>query len=594
MVKSKSNKRSLKTQSFLNLAILIVALVVINLLANQYYHRFDLTKEKKFTISTTTQNALKKLDAKITFNVYLEGNLSSRFKQLKSNIRDMLQEFSDISGGKVEYIFSNPLEGKDLKEQADIIEQFEKKGLIPYYDQEENENQAQTTRLFPGAIAIDSKGNEFLINFLTTQMGKAEEGAINNSIENLEYELANTIRKASSIGQNKKIGFLKGHGELNEAATADIRKELGAFYAVADVNLNLSLAESLLPIQSKLANEPNPETKIFSAMLDHLKGFKGLIMAKPTQPFTRAEIFLLDQYIMNGGKVLFLIDPVFAEYDTLAQYEKMLSTNYDLGELQNMLYVYGIRLNNDMLMDARCNDIVFRAPNGLTRNFAWTYYPIFTDNGNNPISKNMEGIWGRFVSTLKPLVRDNLSQIPILLSSEKSRISNSPLMLDLGIVTQNNNPEFLKTFNKGSQICGLLSTGEFQSVFKGRNTAEFTGIKVIDRNQKNSMIVVADGDIIKNQVRSEGNAGYFPLGFDLATQRSFANKKFMMNCVDYLCDDEGLIEVRNKEYELRLLDKNKVKSEKLKWQFINVALPLMLIVIFGIINAVIRKYKYQK
>jgi len=592
MVSTKTKKRSFKTQAFLNLAILAVALVVINLLANQYYHRFDLTKEKKYTLSNTTNTLLKNLDTKLTFNVYLEGDLSTKFKQLKGNIRDMLAEFNEISGGKVQYDFTNPLEGKSLDDQSNIIEQFEKQGLIPYYDQEENETQTQVTRLFPGAKVIDGKGNEYIINFLTTQLGKAEEEAINNSIENLEYELANIVRKASSIGQNKKIGFLRGHGELDELSTFDIRNELKGFYKVSDVTFNLNLAETLLPIQDKVEKSADPEKEIFPALLQHLKSFKGLIMAKPTQPFSKAEVFLLDQYIMQGGKVLFLIDPVFAEYDTLALYERMLSTNYDLGELPNMLYIYGIRLNNDILMDSRCNDIVFQAKNGLFRNFAWTYYPIFTDNGNNPISKNMEGIWGRFVSTLKPIVRDNVVHTPILLSSDKSRISNSPLMLDLGIVMQNNNPSFLKSFNKGQQVCGVLSTGQFQSVFKGRNTESFTQVNFKEEVKNNSMIVVADGDIVKNQVKADGN-GYFPLGFDMATKRSFANKKFIVNCVDYLCDDAGLIEIRNKEYELRLLDKNKVKANKKKWQILNIAVPLGLVVVFGLINAFIRRQKFN-
>ncbi len=592
MVSNKSHKRSLKTQAFLNLAILITAITVINLLASQYYTRLDLTKEKRFSLSSTTKNTIKNLQDKIIFKVYLDGNLSSKFKQLQSNLRDMLAEFANISNGKVEYTFANPLAGKDLKEQEDIIVQLEKKGLIPYYEEQESENQAQINRLFPGAEVIDNNGNEYVVNFLTTEMARAEENAINSSIENLEYEIANIIRKVAAKGKNKKIGFLQGHGELTEPYTFDIRKELSTFYTVENINLNLTTKETLSQIASKIEMDSFDEKNIFTSMLQHLNTFKGLIMAKPTQPFSKAEIFLLDQYIMNGGKVLFLVDPVFTEYDSIAKYEKMLSFPYDLGELSNMLYIYGVRLDNNLLMEARCHDIVMRTKNGVLKNHPWVYYPAFTDNGLNPISKNIEVILGRFVSTIKPIPRDNQIQTPILLSSDKCKTVNSPSMVELALISQNNNPAFLRTLNKGKQICGILNTGRFQSVFKGRNTNEYTGIKAINQIENNALIVISDGDIIKNSIKSMSD-GYFPLGLDLATGKTFGNKKFMLNCIDYLCDDEGLIEVRNKEFQLRLLDKNKVSSSKRKWQLITVLLPIILVILLGFVNHFIRIKKYK-
>ena len=586
-------RRDYKTQTWLSLAILIVALIIVNLLSNQYYHQFDLTKEKRFTLSPTTERLVDSLNTNLTFNIYLEGNLNSKFKQLRNSLRDLLDEIGDLSEGNVSYRFIGPFEGKSLKEQQDIIEQLESKGLIPHYDQTEDASQSQIQRIFPGAEVIDGRGGSYILNFLTTELGKAEETAINKSIENLEYELANVIRKASKAGKNNKIGFLRGHGELSKALTADIRKELSEFYTVKDVWLRMGINETLIPIQSKLEQHPEPEKILFKALLDHLNTFKGLVMAKPTQPFSKAESYLLDQFIMNGGKIIFLIDPVFAEYDSLSKYETMLGTNYELGELQNMLYLYGVRLNADMLMDLRCNDIVFQAPNGLLRPFPWIYYPVFTDNGNHPIVKNIEAIWGRFASTLKPLSRNNLAHTTLLQSSDKSRLAKSPVMLDLGIVTQNNNPKFLQTFNSGAQPVALLSQGRFTSIFKGRNTSSFTGIEHKNQIEQNSMIVIADGDMIKNSIQKQGE-GYYELGFDLATKRKFGNKKFIVNCVDYLCDQSGLIEIRNKEYQLRLLDQNKVKEEKTKWQIINVVLPILLIIFFGFVNHFIRRYKYAR
>lgn len=589
MVKQKDTK----SQTWISLAILIVALAVINLLANQYYHRFDLTKEKRFTLSPTSKNLIDSLNTTLTFNIYLEGELNSKFKQLRTSLRDMLQEMGDIADGKIKYRFIDPFEGKSLKDQQDIIEQLEKKGLIPHYDQTQEANQSQIQRIFPGAEILDGRGGSYILNLLTTELGKAEESAINKSIENMEYEIANIIRKAGSAGKNNKIGFLRGHGELSKAYTADIRKELSEFYSVKDVWLRIGRKETLIPIQAKLEASENPEEIIFKAMLDHLNSFNGLVMAKPTQPFSKAESYLLDQYIMNGGKILFLIDPVFAEQDSLSKYNTMLGTNYELGELQNMLYLYGVRLNADMLMDLRCNNIIFQAPNGLLKPFPWIYYPVFTDNGNHPIVKNIEAIWGRFTSTVKPLTRNNLNHQVLLKSSDKSRTAKSPVMLDLGIVQQSNNPKFLETFRNGQQPVALLSEGRFTSIFKDRNTANFTGIAHKNEIENNAIIVVADGDIVKNSIQKQGE-GYYELGFDLATKRKFGNKKFISNCVDYLCDNSGLIEIRNKEFQLRLLDQNKVKVEKTKWQIINVLVPIVLIIIFGFINHFVRKHKYAK
>jgi ABC-2 type transport system permease protein len=595
MVEKNKHKRGVKAQIFLQLAILGAALIIVNLLASQYYKRFDLTKEKRFTLSTSTEELVKNLNTNLTFNVYLDGELNPKFKQLKYSLRDLLQEISSISKGQIQYTFIDPFDGKSSKEQQDIIKQLESKGLIPHYDQEEDASQSQIRRLFPGAEVLDGSGNSYILNFLTTELGRAEETAINKSIENLEYELANVIRKAGAGGKNRKIGFLQGHGELSSKATADIRKELETYYTVRDVAFNLSKKETILPFQAKLERSAEPEKAIFKELLNHLNGFKGLIMAKPTQPFSKAEAYILDQYIMNGGKLLFLIDPVFAEYDTLAKYEKMLATNYELGELQNMLYLYGVRMNSNMLTDLNCHYLVFQSPNGLLRQFPWIYYPVFIDKReqSNPISKNIEGVWGRFASTLKPLTRDHLKHTVLLESSENTRISNSPLMLDLGIITQTSNPNFIKSFTAGKHISGLLSEGSFTSIFKDRNTAVFTGIDYKDHIDQNAMIIIADGDLIKNQVQKDGE-GYFELGLDLATKKKFGNKMFLLNCIDYLCDGSGLIEIRNKEYQLRLLNQNKIKASKKKWQFINIAVPIILVILFGLINAVVRKRKYAK
>jgi len=573
----------------------VAVVFVSNILANQYYVKFDLTKEKRFTLSQTSENLAKDIDDYIYIKIYLHGDLSSKFKQLKAATLDVLSNFRELSNKKLEYEFIDPFEGKDNKEKQLLLAEFEKKGLRPYDDVDDTDIESQSRNLIiPGAEVFYGTGQSFVIYFLKTEYGLANEENINQSIENLEYEIAHAIRKCKA-DQKKRIAFLSGHGELGELELYDLKKELGSFYRLEKLNINLYDTEAISIYADKLTDNDEEDAKIIlTGLQNRINQFDAVVVAKPRSDINREEAFLIDQYMMQGGKTIWMIDALQAEMDSLTNTGRMICPDYPIENIREILFNYGVRVNVDLLQDFRCNDIKLRDPYSANsfRNFPWVYFPVFTAHptlSKHPINRNIEGVWSRFGGTLKILSKEETKSTPLLISSDRTKVSNAPAMVEFGIIDKirSNDPNFLATYNAGPQVAAVLIEGEFKSSFARRGVRSEIPFK---ESGKGSIIVIADGDIGRNHVNSQG--GYLELGKDHITGRHFGNKKFLLNCFDYLLDDSGLIEIRSKEIILRLLDKEKVRKDKQFWQFINLGVPVILIILFGLINAFIRKRKY--
>ncbi|MEN9738229.1 MAG: hypothetical protein RLZZ318_262 [Bacteroidota bacterium] len=605
MVNNKPNKRSVKQQSFIELALLLLVIIVANVLASQYYKKFDLTKEKRYTLSNTSVQLAKKVNDRLFFKVYLEGdNLSSKFKRLRTATLDMLTEFRDLSGNKIDFEFVNVFKDKDDKEKAEIIKQLNNKGIQYYNDIEIGADQQKRNLILPAAEVSYGANKEYVVNLLNTEMGRAEETAINKSIEGLEYEIANAIRKC--INQKpKKIAFLFGHGEAEAAQTDGLLSSLSENYSIDRVFFNLAdenYLKQFIYLTETTQDYDSLGKMIVSKSLDLLKMYDGVVIVKPTIPYQKDEAYILDQYIMNGGKTIWMVDPIQAEHDSLRRQTKAFFPDYNNEYLRTMLFNYGVRLNSNLLMDLQCNNIVLNDPSrpGQMVPFPWVYYPVFAFKGQeHPIIKNLEVVWGRYTGTLKPIARKQLKVTNLLLSSDKTKMQDAPAFVDLGIVANTFNRSYLESFKSGNQVVGVLLEGEFKSNFRRPDKQYEFPVK---ESVNNSMIVIADGDIGLNYVkRSTGEV--YPLGFDRETGRQFANKKFLLNCFDYLFDESGLIDIRTKEIQLRLLDKARINnpktdsewlSEKQYWQLFNTLMPVLLVLVFGVSNAWYRKRKYTK
>lgn len=590
-------KRQQKLKDLLDLSVVLIIVILGNLLSAQYYTKWDLTQEKKYTLSNTSKELASKVGENdyIFIKVYLEGNLSPKFKQLRSATLDILQNFRDLSGKNIHFEFVDPIAGKTNEEKQKIFMDFEQKGLRPYDDIDDSDIERMSRNLIiPGAEVFYGEGKSFTLYLLKTELGLANEENINQSIENLEYELAHALRKCLS-DQQKKIGFLTGHGELEPLQIYDLQKELGSFYRVDDLDIRVNNPENLKVYESLLKDDEGDARIILTGLQKRINQYDAVVVAKPRTDISREEAFLIDQYTLQGGKMIWLIDALQAEIDSLSATGKMICPDYPLENIRELLFNQGVRVNLDLLQDFRCNDIKLRDPysGNSYRNFPWVYYPIFTAHpslSNHPINKNIEAVWSRFGGTLKIIGREEVKTTPLLLSSDRTKVSNAPALVEFAIIDKirSQDPGFLRTFNAGYQVTGVLMEGTFHSSF-ARRIGVRSDIPFIEKGNS-QVIVLADGDLARNHVNSQG--GYLELGKDHITGRYFGNKKFLLNCFDYMLDDLGLIEIRSKEIILRLLDKEKIKNSKTFWQFFNLGIPVIAIILFGIINTLIRRRKY--
>jgi len=560
-MKNRNKKRDLVA-----LGLVIALVVMVNYVGSFVFHRFDLTTEKRYTLSDATKELLKNLDDVVFVKVYLEGDFPAGFKRLRDETKEMLDEFRAYSDNNIEYEFINPTENVDKKQQNEVYKQLYKKGLEPTNLEVKEESGTTQQILFPGAI-VSYRGRELPWQLLKTQMGRSSEAQLNNSIQSLEYEFASCIRNLS-VNVRPRVAFIEGHDELDTLAVQDIADALNEFYVVKRVSIN--------------------------AQLNALKNFDAIIIAKPDSSFTDKDKFIIDQFIMKGGKALWLIDPLYTSPDSLRNNGGTLAVSYNL-RLEDLLFKYGVRINPDMVVDMQSSAIpVNVAMRGQPANIQmkpWIFSPLIMATVNHPIVKNLDVIKVDFAGSIDTVASKGIQKSILLQTSRYSKSILAPVRVDLRMV---NMPQDEKQFNNPYRNIAVLLEGKFESLYKNHldpKIAKDTAIGFVENGVNSKMIVIADGDIIRNDIdyRSQKK---LPLGYDKYTNQTYGNKNFILNCVNYLCDDSGLIGVRARELSLRLLDKKKLKNERVKWQLINTALPLFLLVVFGIIYNIRRKRKY--
>ena len=557
-----------KKRDILSLVLAIIIVILLNFVGSFVFHRFDLTSEKRYTLSDATKKILGQLNDVVYVKVYLEGNFPSGFKRLRNETKEMLDEFRAYSNENIEYQFINPSQGTDKKQQNEIYKQLYDKGLQPTNLEVKEESGTSQQILFPGAI-ISYKGNEMPWQLLKTQLGQSPEAQLNNSIQALEYEFASCIRNLTTIIK-PEIGFIEGHGELDTLSVNDIKNSLGEFYLLKRVKIN--------------------------EQLKALQGLKAIIIAKPDTTFSEKDKFIIDQFVMNGGKVLWAIDPLYTSIDSLQKSGATIALPYDL-KLDDLFFKYGVRINPNLILDLQSSAIpvnkAFRGQQPRFELMPWMFSPLMMPESSHPIVKNLDVIKIDFGSSIDTIEAEGVTKTILLHSSKYSKTLNAPVRVDLRMV--NIRPDE-NQFRDSYRSVAVLLEGEFESVYKNRIPPQIANDSAIGfkaKGVKTKMIVISDGDIIRNEVQISAKKPY-PLGYDIYTQQTYGNKNFILNCVNYLCDDSGLISVRSRELTLRLLDKKKIKNERLKWQLVNTCLPLFALFLFGIIHSIIRKRKYAK
>ncbi|MBC7758323.1 MAG: gliding motility-associated ABC transporter substrate-binding protein GldG [Phormidesmis sp. FL-bin-119] len=546
----------------------VAVILAVNILSSNLFTRFDFTSEKRFTLSPITRNILNNLEDKVQVTIYLEGdNFPAGFKRLRSSTFDVLSDFEAYSNDKLDFDFVNPMAGDEQVQQENYQKLLEK-GIEPTNLNVTTESGNSQKIIFPAAL-ITYKGIQIPVKLLQTQSGVDPQEVLNNSIQNLEYAFASTIKRATTGGR-QRIGFSEGHGELTDLQLSDAMSSLADWSEVGRVNLATITFEGL----------------------DKLK---LLVIAKPQNEFTEAEKYKIDYFVMKGGRILWAIDQVSAELDSLRGAGEQLAFPKKLN-LDDMLFRYGARVNYDLIADLNSARIPINvgavAGQPQIQLLPWIFYPVFIPVSTHPLVKNLDGIRSEFASTIDIIHVKGVTGEVILSSSPYNRKIDVPAMLSLQMVRQEPDP---KLFQGPVKTAGVLLEGEFPSVFRNRPVPEgVAGSATLpEKSKPGKMILVADGDIFKNQINAS-DGSHYPLGFDRYTQEQFANKSFLLNAADYLMDDSGIIGLRNKEIKLRLLDKTKIRMEKTFWQAINLGLPLIMLIACGIFQHYFRIRKYAR
>ncbi len=560
-----------KIPGFIQILLILGILLFINILSQYFNTYLDFTEEKRFTLTEPTKKLIKDVKNVVYIQVLLEGNFPSGFKRLQQSTKEILDQFNS-ENGYIEYEFENPNEGT-----VDVInarrKSYSEEGLIPTNLMVRSGSENKEQLIYPYAI-IKLGDRKISVNLLENAPDLDQESNLSNSISLLEYKLATAIQKVH-YPEKKNILFTTGHGELAKEQTKSLVSLLNSSYNLAWINLD--------------------STFIIKPEIDLL------IIARPIIPFTEKNKFVLDQYVMNGGKIIWLVDGLKMSLDSLSTRNEFIPEPLDLN-LTDYFFKNGIRINSNLVLDLECS----RIPQVIGRTgdkpqielFPWYYHPLIAPRSNHPIVSNIDRISLEFPSTIDTLkTKTDIKKTILLQSSQYSRYQTSPMKVGFEMMRYKPDPD---KFNRPNLPIGILLEGTFGSLFENRldedmnNILTSIGIPFKTISSPTSMLVVADGDVIKNLYDKE-TGKFAPIGYNKYEKATFnGNKDFILNSIEFMINQNNILTARTKEFKLRMLDKVKAEKDKLYWQSINIVLPIILIVLFGAINFYWRKKKFIK
>ena len=563
---------NIKIRSWMRFILNTGAVVLIAAAASFARIRIDLTEDKRYQLSGTTRDILNKLEDDIYIQVYLDGEMPVPLKRLRRSVQDMLEEFRIESDRKIDYEFINPAGSGDVRQREEQYEELIAKGLNPInIISGDEEGGSSQKKVFPGMI-FNYNGAEVPLDFLKNDQTISSEQNILHSQESLEYEMIQIVTTLTS-DTIYKVAFLEGHGEYPEIEVADVTRNLAKYFTID---------------RGRIGGR--------KGILDK---YSALIVAGPTKEFSEEDKLVIDQYIMNGGKVIWLFDEIFLNADSLALAGETIGV-YSPLNIEDQLFRYGARVNPEIIQDLDCMVIPLTVMTGPENKQVvpanWIYYPRLYPSQDHPVTRNLNRVAGKFVNTVDTVGLDPQIKKRVLLSTSKySRTISPPMRISLKEADQIATE---KDFGQQELPVAVLLEGIFTSAFKNRMTASLVSdpdFRLKPQSSKTKMIVVGDGDIIRNEISRSGSAsGYFPLSNDRYTGQIIGNRDFVVNCINYLVDDYGLMNLRSREVKLRLLDKPRIKAGKTLWQLINVAGPVLIVILAGLIYAFFRKRKYTK
>ncbi len=544
-------------------AVLGVALLIlVNQLANRYFFRLDLTEEKRFSITEATKHELAELADNVTIEVYLAGDLPAGFKRVQQSLLETLAEFNVYANGLITYQIIDPNIARSAKSRAEFMQTIIDKGLQPTDVFINDDGKRVQKRIFVGVV-ISYGVREIGVQLFKGNKTANPEERLNQSIEGIEYELASAIHK---ITQDSRavIGMVTGHDELDSIEIISFKRLLLEQYRVKKINLSSMI-------------KPLPDL---------------LMIIQPRTAYSTLDKYYLDQYIMHGGKVIFMVDKVAVNMDSAAI--GTYSFPYELN-LDDLLFKYGVRINNNLVQDfvAGAYPIVVgrSGDQPQIQLLQWPFFPIINNYSKHVIVRNMDAIKTEFVSSIDTVKAEGIKKTVLLSTSSYSRVSTAPVYVDINLLQESLSPD---KFDLQHIPIGYLLEGHFPSYFKNRFLPEVvTEDDFVEKSQETSLVVIADGDFVTTK-QDPRSGKPLPVGFDPFMRQQFANDELVLNAIQYLLEGDGLIAARAKQVIIRPLDKIKVGLLKEFYQILNLLLPLVMTLILGISVYLVRKRKYSR
>lgn len=556
--------------------VLLIILVAVNLLAARYHYRLDLTREKRYTLSQATRDMLSKVDEPVQVDLFLQGDLKAGIRKLSKSTEELLQEFSQYSDGKIQLHAFDPLAGLADSAKQGFLDSLRAIGIEPMTQvAQSKKGEEQSQRIVIPAAILRYKDKIVPVNLLkgvqVAKEGQPEEQLYANAETLLEYKFGSAIDKITRK-HNPAVGYVVGNGEPLDFRVYDLIQGLRTDYRFGIVKLD---SIPLIP-----------------------QDYNALLIVKPVQKFSDHEKLLLDQYVMHGGKLIWAIDNLHAEMDSLRLDQQTVA--YDRGlDLEDLFFKYGVRVNQDLVEDLQCaqlNLVVgIQGDKPQFQLLPWPYFPLLNGSLAHPISKNLDPVYSKFANSMDTVKAPGIQKTVLLQTSANGRKLSTPAIISFESVKQASDPNLFKVPN--IPVAWLLE-GRFNSLFANRiSTAVADSLATIYHQpflasapDPTSVIVIADADIVMNDVSREGPQS---MGFNKDIDYTFANKDFTQNCIEYLVNPSRILETRSKDFTLRLLDPAKVEANRTFWQLINIALPLLLVVAGGYVYQLVRRRKYQ-
>lgn len=579
MAKKKTSRNTRRRQAVMSLSLMALIIICVNILASYFHTGFDLTREKRFTLSPSTKNMLRNMKEVAVIDVYLKGNLPADLQHIQEAVRDELASFKNVAGNKVIYRFIDPFEGKNENEKKQVAHDLYLKGIEPISLPTGDADDYSVKVCFPYAL-VQYNGQETAINLVESAQGKnSRESQIAFASALLEYKFASAINGLGKPTQ-PRIAYVYGHGEDMSIHSIDMLLTLGGY-----IDRDGTLKKGLYKLDS-----------LNLAQLIHIpNAYDAIIINQPNTPFSEPDKLKIDQYIMRGGNVLWAVNTMNASMDSFSKgMQKFLAVENGLN-LDDQLFKYGARINTDLVEDKQCVPIPIVGGAGKMDLKDWVYFPRINPTGDHPIVRNMDFIIGGFTNSIDTIQSSELKSTVLLQTSKYSRTSSSPVTVAFTKIAF---PGRMENFNKPYRPVAVLVEGKFHSLYQNRLARAY--LATLDSlhepfkpmcDSPGKMIVTSIGNIFQNDFSQKD--GPMQLGYYKYTGERFANKDFLLNCLEYLTDKSGILEARSKDVKMRLLDKGRVLEEKTMWQWINVSVPIVLVLMFASAYTFFRKRRYE-